>query len=346
MYSIKSKLESIYKSEGLPSVLKLDRMLSSVLKTLKNEDVSYRFPSETSKPGSLVSFSDALPVIIVPDLHARSYFFKHILDFKLPESLVEAFPEKKSHKPLTVLDALEQKKIRLLCLGDALHSEARGKLRWYEAETDFMNGKFCGQAMTSEMKEGLTLIQMIIECKCRFPEHFHFLRGNHENILNERKNGNMPFIKYSHEGRMVTSFMLEKYGRKLTEKYAEFEYALPLVFRTPDFIASHAEPLTAYSEEQLINACNDSETAFGLIWTANDESYLGSVEAMLNSLLPQNPDAVWFSGHRPVFDAAFKTRCNGRLFQLHNPEEENIAIVNSSRKFNPETDIYSVKTEE
>ena len=128
--------------------------------------------------------------------------------------------------------------------------------------------------------------------------------------------------------------------------YAEFEYALPLVFRTPDFIASHAEPLTAYSEEQLINACNDSETAFGLIWTANDESYPGSVEAMLKSLLPQNPDAVWFSGHRPVFDAAFKTRCNGRLFQLHNPEEENIAIVNSSRKFNPETDIYSVNAED
>lgn len=323
-------------SRALPSSKELVTRASQAVKALSREDTAYRPKSRRGKAGSLLDFTKcALPLIIIPDLHARAYFLYDILSFNLQEVL---------GMNCTVFDALEEGALMLLSVGDILHSEARGYNRWKMALEEFMGGQCNGRAMTSEMVEGLSTLSFVMELKAQFPKNFHILKGNHENILNEDTDGNYSFCKFVNEGEMVTLFMQTVYGDKVTKAISTFEKSLPLVAAFPRVVVSHGEPIRAMTREEVINAHLSDSAIKGLTWTRNKEATDGSVKAIMKNLLGESKaqGARYIGGHRPVYDK-YELWQDGLYIQIHNPEQENIAIAKSNKDFDPERDIVTIR---
>lgn len=279
--------------------------------------------------GSLLDFSmeKKMPLIVVPDLHARRYFFQDILDYKLPIDFIDG--------GCTTREALDGGAVRVVCVGDALHSESRARDRWRRAFEEMMSAVRDGPAMKEEMAEGLGLLIDIMKMKCKYPALFHFLKGNHENIRNRRGGGDFPFCKFADEGEMTREFMCAVYGEDILYLIGCFEDALPLVASTHNCVISHAEPERAFTREEIINAREDDEAVSALTWTANDEAKEGSVREIMKVL---GCKGVYITGHRPVAGKYCK-RQNGDLVQIHNPDTEQIALVRTEGKFDPERDI-------
>ncbi len=296
---------------------------------LQHEPPGLRPRDDAGLSGGLLLFTEGIPTVIVPDLHGRTGFFLAVLEYPI-------FPGK------TLLGALADGTARLLCLGDAFHAENRARDRWELSYTEFLNENYTSPPMIEEMAENFALMEMILRCKCAFPERVHFLRGNHENVLNEEGGGNHPFSKFAEEGEMVRCFIIRRYGKFFLKTYALLEKSLPLCAIGERFIASHAEPARFYSKDELINIFLHPDAAEGLIWTDNGAAAVGSVGSMLEAYLPAIPDALYFGGHRPV-SGTFSLRAENRFVQLHNPRAQIIAIVPPDRKFNPETDLRPVQ---
>lgn len=322
-------IQTNWNKNELPEYNDLYSLLEKTYKTLKNEKTEYRPLNKNKEPGSLLTFNDNLPVIIVPDLHARPDFLLSIINFVLPNN---------GH---TVLELLEKKQLRIICVGDGLHSEKRGKERWFNALHEYDKDNILNEYMVEEMKEGLSLITLVMLLKIFFPEEFHFLRGNHENILNEDSEGNHSFRKFVLEGAMVFDFMLEKYDITLLSTYSEFEKSLPLFVIDKRFLVSHAEPADFYTKKELLNASLDSEVCEGLIWTPNDVAATSTVKKMLKTYC-NDFDKVWyFAGHRPV-QGIYNLNESNHFIQFHNPDRMTIAVIPTDRCFDPERDFYDV----
>ena len=329
---------SFSKHERLPSKKKILDAAKKALFCLLSEPSSYRekIPG-TDVAGGLLDFraydgdNGAVPTIIVPDIHARPGFVYDILNLDLPSG------EK-------VIDALEEKKIRVICVGDLLHAEGRARERWMSAYQAFESGVYDSAFMREEMREGLAALLAVMQAKFLWPENFHCLKGNHENITNERGEGNFPFRKFAYEGRMVLEFMRLVYGEEILQAVYEFEKALPLAACAENFFASHAEPLDFYSREDLVCAPLDEGTVYGLTWTANDEARVGGVDKILTALCkpPKGVEARAIGGHRPVPEN-YLERQGGLYVQIHNPERQNVALVRPDKTFAPDTDIISVE---
>lgn len=330
-------LDSIFTQNLLPSHDDLFNLAESVSTILEEEKSDYRPEAFDGNAGSLIDLRNSnLPTIIIPDLHARPEFLKKILHFVLPESFT-------TEGSVTVFEALSQKLINLIFLGDALHTEKVTKMRWMNIQLEFDNGNYTGKEMQQEMAEGLSLLQGLYYLKMLFPENFHFLKGNHENITNRSSNGDFAFKKYVDEGWMVMNFVREYYGDDVLYMISCVEDSLPLLAAGQKFVVSHAEPRTAYSYSQIINARSDDKVVLGLTWTANDEADKNSALQILINLLGEDKaaDSLYFGGHRPV-NGTYNLRQEGKFIQIHNPVQMNIALVPNNRKFNPETDIVSV----
>ena len=151
----------------------------------------------------------------------------------------------------------------------------------------------------------------------------------------------MPFSKFAYEGQMCYQFMKAQYDLKLVASYARFERLLPVFVRGKNYLASHAEPIREFSLKEIRDAAIKTEVIYGLTWTKNNESEIGSVEQMLNNFL-DDENCFYFGGHRPVMEGKYNLRANGKFIQIHNPEEMNVAIIQPNKIFNPEEDIKSV----
>ena len=332
-----SNLENIGKDLNLPTIDVLFSLLEDVITILESENPDYRPVCElTGLPGGLLDFSSKspVPIIVVPDLHARYNFLLNILRYK-PQFEKSMFDGTKS-----IWDLLLSSEIKIICVGDGLHSELH-KFRWLAAYNDFAKGFSTGDAMTQEMSESLALMQIVMTLKKLFPDCFHFLKGNHENILNSSRLGNHAFRKFVQEGEMVRLFMIDYYGEDILRLYSLFETSLPLCAICSNCIISHAEPLNAYDKNQLIDSLIDSDIILGLTWTSNGDSSKDSVKKMLKNLLPNEKNAIYFGGHRPVSEN-YALRQDGKFIQIHNPTRQNIGIVLPNTKFNPEIHIVSV----
>jgi len=241
-------------------------------------------------------------------------------------------------------DALAAGKLQILCLGDGFHAEARAAERWSRAYEEYIGGYRERRAMDEEMRESLSLMEMVMACKIAYPERFHFLKGNHENVLDEEGGGNHSFGKFAEEGAMVAEYMERFYGPELTAGYAAFENALPLFAAGGRFLASHAEPARAFSEEELIDAPNRPEVILGLTWTDNGAADPGAVPGLLDRFLPGDPDARYFTGHRPVpMRKRYRERSGGRHLQIHAPDSYNVAWVMPDRPFDKDLDIGAIR---
>ena len=334
---LRTELFNACNSKDFPSHEDLFRLVSKAVNLLENEDESYR-PREKSKEkfsGGLLNFCSRepqRPVLVIPDLHARTYFLWHVLNYKISLEGTE----------VTVLEACEKNLIYLVCVGDIFHSEARCYARWKKAYAEYRNGVILSREMQEEMLENLNLLVMILKLKLACPESFHCLKGNHENVLNEEGRGNHPFYKIAREGEMFHRFLFEKYDDAIIWLLSCFEHSLPLCAVFPNLVVSHAEPCTVLTKSKIINYRKNPEAVLALTWTANGEAAVGSVSKTVKNLVGKNcRQVVWIAGHRPVH-GKFALRQRGKFVQIHNPDEENIAVVTPGTKFNPENDMLTV----
>lgn len=338
---LKEFLEDISCSTKLPEHDYLFTLADAAATTLETEVNSWRPANSLGGLGGLLDFSkeEKLPLIIVPDLHARSYFLRNILNFLLPEDF--CFSENDGIKERkTVYQAVAENLVRIVFVGDLLHSELRCRLRWYEALKEFSRGDFKGRAMTEEMVEGLTLLSMIMELKTAFPSNVHILKGNHENIMNERSPGNYPFRKFANEGEMVRLFMEEVYGDDILMVLSCFEKSLPLAALFPECIVSHAEPVRAFGKQEIIDGIASDEVILGLTWTENNASREGCVKQMLSDFT-HRADSLYFGGHRPI-QGTYALRQDGKYVQLHNPDRQNITLIYKDKSIDLEHNIVQV----
>jgi hypothetical protein len=188
-------------------------------------------------------------------------------------------------------------------------------------------------------------MEMVMRLKRDYPRRFHFLKGNHENILNEEGRGNHPFRKFAYEGEMVKEYVQRFYGDELLEAYADFERELPLLTAAGNFLVSHAEPARFFSPEEVIGCRLNDEVVYGLTWTPDDGADEGSVEEMLAAYCREPEGAYYFGGHRPV-RGRYALRAAGRYVQIHNPEGTAVAVLQPGKAIDPERDVITLDREE
>lgn len=315
----------------------ISTLAENVSELLENEITSYRPAASDGNLGSLLEFKNNLSAIIVPDIHARPYFLQNILKYPLPVDFL--YPSS------TVEEALKNKLVNVICVGDSIHTELTVD-RWYCIEEEFKKNIITGPFMKAEMKDCLSALAGLMNLKLLYPENFHFLKGNHENILNQNEGGDFAFRKYADEGYMVRRFISEYYGDDVLYLISCWEKALPLVAVGSNYVVSHAEPLKAYSREKLIDARSYPEVVNGLIWTRNGDVKTNTAREIMKKLLAPEKvaDSFYFAGHRPVYEN-YALRQDGGFIQIHNPYRQNIALVSNDKTFNPESDIVGVDYE-
>ena len=316
----------------------ISSLAESAAEVLENEITDYRVASSEGNPGSLLEFKNNLPAIIVPDIHARPYFLQNILKYTLPDDFLAS-------DSFTVEQALKNKLVNVICVGDSIHTELTVD-RWYCIEEEFKKDIITGPFMKAEMKDCLSALAGLMVLKLTYPENFHFLKGNHENILNQNEGGDFAFRKYADEGYMVRRFISEYYGDDVLYLISCWEKALPLVAVGSNYVVSHAEPLKAYSREKLIDARCYAPVVNGLIWTRNGDVKTNTATEIMKELIPSKDvnDCFYFAGHRPVYNN-YALRQDGHFIQIHNPYKQNVALVSNTKTFDPESDIVGVDYE-
>jgi len=329
-YKIRQDLLSLAASGRVSPVRILSRILHRGINVLARENPEIRPVNRAGHPGGMLILNKEIPVIIVPDLHARRDFLMNVLNMATPSG--------------DILSRLADGSLQLLCLGDGFHAERRGYKRWIRSLEEFQTGYRRHRNMDREMAESLGLMEMVLILKAEFPDTFHFLKGNHENIRNEEGNGNHPFGKFVYEGEMVRQWVLRFLGESFLEEYAAFEHMLPFMAVGPRFLASHAEPDRYYSPEEVIDIEFDDAMKLGLTWTGNDQSEPGTVQTFLMeySRRHNRPLEYYFGGHRTI-SSLYKLRAEGYFIQIHNPDRKIIALNNPARALEIDRDIIDIE---
>lgn len=318
-----------YRRRTPPQLREYAQLATEAAALMRAENPALRPTDRRGLSGALVRLRGNLPTVVVPDLHARRDFLMAL--FELP---LESGGRLK--------DALDSGELQVLCLGDGFHAESRALERWREAYKEYLGDWREHAAMDREMTESMGLMEMVMRAKLRWPEGFHFLKGNHENIRNEEDNGNFPFRKFVEEGEMVRTWVERFYGPVFMDAYAEMELTLPLFAVGGRFLASHAEPARPFSEDELINARLSPDTVRGLTWTDNNRAEPGTVAALLARFLPSASRPVYFTGHRAI-SGFYRERSDGAHLQIHNPDKRIVAWVMPDRDVDPSVDIGEIR---
>jgi len=319
------RIENILGMKNVPDSEDIEKSLDRAIPSLLKELPKIRPQGSNGKPGGLIVLKP-LPTIIVPDLHGRIDYLKTLLSWRPPGSVYNVYQE------------LSMGSLQVICVGDGFHSESRGFLRWKDALKEFTGEYRKHKAIDEEMKESLGVMMIVMELKAAFPEYFHFLKGNHENVLNEESLENRPFRKFVFEGAMV-KLWFEKFINNITfKKYYQFEKLLPVFAVGDRFCVSHAEPRMYYSRDKLVEAMIHREIIFDFTWTANDEAETSSVLKYLEEYFPGDSMSLMFGGHRPVKEK-YLTRANGRYLQIHNPDEFIAVYIQNMSEFSKERNI-------
>lgn len=345
--SIFEKINSILSSNSLPSYDTFFEILneaSEILEAESGKGFEYRPLAQDGKCGSLLDFhKDGLPLLVIPDFHARPYFLLNILKYQI-------FDEKADGGAATVFEALASGRLRLLSVGDILHTERGTRERWAAAHIEFLKEIYTGPAISAEMQEGLSLLCALLELKKAFPKYVHILKGNHENILNETGGGDFSFKKFVDEGEMCRCFIQEYYGDDILYLMNCVEKSLPLFYFGKNCAVSHAEPMRAFTKDELINAKKYEDVVRGLIWTNNGEAEEKSARTTVQNLYETSEGCIpkgylYLGGHRPV-QGTYKALQDGFYIQIHNPGKQNVVFVGPDKIIDLESDIINVAGKE
>lgn len=310
----------------------IEERLEAVVHVLTTEPREWRPEDSEGRPGGIVLLRPDIPALIVPDLHGRSDYLPDLLRFPFNDQ--------------TVYERLRTGSIQIVCVGDGMHSERRGKERWLTAFQEYKNSFEDCPAMTREMTENFQTMSMVMKLKTAFPKSFHFLKGNHENILDEEGNGNHPFAKFVAEGPMTAYYVRKFYGETFLRHYDRFEKNLPLLARGGSFVITHAQPKSAYPINDIINFRNRPEITEGLTWTRQDKADPAAIPAMLKELVgDSNAEKRWFCGHTSLKNR-FRYRPEISLVEIHNPNLRTIVIVDPHQTFDPEKHILDLPQSE
>lgn len=190
-------------SKTSPPIAEFEEALDKALDPLLSEAEILRPRDRDGLPGGLLVLPD-LPVVILPDLHTRADFLASVLSWAPPLAegrLGRPGSKASAERAPSLLDLLGAGEALLLCLGDAFHSEGQGaSARWKRAYQEYASSWQMSRTMDEEMGRALSCVELILQLKAAFPEGFHYLKGNHDNIVNEEGHGDHPFYKYSEEG--------------------------------------------------------------------------------------------------------------------------------------------------
>ena len=304
--------------------------IEGATESLRSADAVMRPRDPRGVPGALVYLPRVEYVVIVPDLHARGDFLRAVAAARF------------QHGAGTVEDDLAAGIVAVICVGDAFHSEVRARERWKAAYREFLNGYACSPAMDAEMAESLDALHEVARLQTSYPRNFHFLKGNHENIANERKEGNFPFRKFAYEGEMVREWILNVSGPELFDAIYRWEKALPLAAAGNRILVAHAEPVRALSPRDIIDAYMDPDIIVGLTWTENGQASPGSVAETLSAFFPGDETSLMFGGHRPV-PGRYSLRQEGRYVQINTPDNRVVAAFRSGSDFVPQRDIIDLE---
>ncbi|MBO7639687.1 MAG: metallophosphoesterase [Treponema sp.] len=328
----RSLLDKFKNMDGLSPEQEVLSIAEDAVNVLANEKNDYRPVGYKKTPGGLLDFSSLeQDVILVPDLHARPDFLLKLLDSDL--------------LGINLLEALAEKRCTVICVGDCFHTETPGFCaeRWKKAYMSWQVGKADCPEMRGEIKDCFATLFTVMMLKKAFPENFHFLKGNHENILNENEHGNYSFYKYANEGQMVFDFLDEVYSQATIHIINSFEKLLPIVALFKTFAVSHAEPRTSCSRKDIIDYRKNDSVILNFTWTDNGEAEKDSVRTQIELLNPDlDPEKMlWFGGHRPVM-GMYKLRQGGKYVQFHNPMLMNVVHVHADGSFDLEKDIVGL----
>jgi len=223
-----------------------------------------------------------------------------------------------------------------------MHSERRGLERWRIAYKEYMDDFKQCPAMAEEMTENFRTMAMVMKLKVEFPHLFHFLKGNHENILDENGNGNHPFAKFAAEGPMTERYVRKFYGNEFLEAYDRFEKNLPILARGKFFIISHSRPKQVYSIDEILNCRKHPEVIEGLTWTRYQAAETGAIPIMLNQIIGDVPETrYWFCGHTAI-KTQYKYTADESLVEIHNPALRTLVIIEIFDSFNMKNHIVTL----
>ncbi|MBU2512421.1 metallophosphoesterase [bacterium] len=304
----------------------MEDLLNKAIEVLETESNENRPYDDEGKPGGLVLLKQDIPTLIVPDIHGRSDYLPDLMHYR--------------YKQERVYDHLKQGALQIVCVGDGMHSERRGLARWRLALEEYKKGFAECPAMAEEMKENFQTMAMVMRLKASFPKLFHFLKGNHENIMDEEVNGNHPFAKLAAEGPMTRSYVERFYGTEFLAQFNRFEKNLPLVARGRFFVISHSRPKDYYDIEKIINYRIHPDLIEGLTWTRHNSAKVGIIPQMLEKMLGNGGDQqLWFAGHTAIRDL-YNLWDEEHLVEIHNPDLRLIVALDPNERFDPDFHIH------
>ncbi len=318
---------------GMPGHREIAQLLAHAQSAIVSGGSRLRPLNAAGRPGGLVYLPPARYLVIVPDLHARVDFLRATMRSRLAVGVG------------SVEEDLAAGHARVVCVGDAFHAEARARERWRLAYREYVDGYAHSPAMDEEMAESFETLCEVARLQCAYPHRFHFLKGNHENIANERRDGNFPFRKFAWEGEMVREWVLRRLGEGLFRLVYTWEKSLPLAAAGDGVLVTHAEPPVALTPRQVVDAYLDPRVIAALTWTGNGEAKEGSAARTLAAFFPGRRRARVFGGHRPVADG-YALRQDGRYVQINTPDRWVVAAFTNVDEFDPELDIVDLTVSE
>jgi predicted phosphodiesterase len=335
------KLRELASRDSLESPETYRTALETVLEVLNKEE-------------GLIQLQD-LPTIVIPDIHARRGLLLDILSHSIGEG---------PYRGQQIFELLQSGFINVVCVGDIVHSEER---------TDWVindDGDWTTELLDKEMIRSLGTALIIMYLKMQYPEHFHCLRGNHDDMVGElakdfRKfvglkfendelvfNNGAPVITANKgESILAREWILSRgdgWGPSFLDLWGQFDRALPIFAQGTYYVVSHTLPQTALHEADIRNKLRPREITFELTSKRGDNKK--AIDKTLQNLGIKNTVKRWFYGHTHVSPqingGRYEEGLDGLVVRLNNQKNYVFAYVPGpidSRDFDPTKDVY-IKT--